>query len=283
MKVKILVYIFIIIILILYIYYTIILVYNNSLKDSNIYYDLSLIEHKDNVLIGSKDLKTWTKFSPTKYTIWFDTIFNNNLYISVGYSYKEDEPNIITSNDGESWKPLTIGTNMALYSIIYNNQFIAVGEAYDGFNITTSKDGISWNLIKTNTDNILNSIVFGNNMYVAVGNKIITSTDLITWITHDFSDTIELYSITYTNMFKVNQDNTSVYVAVGNNILSSIDGIKWTIQEYTTDISILYYRVDVNQWMVRPEYKVHFEVQFQFALLIEYVGLHHQKDFSKID
>ena len=90
----------------------------------------------------------------------------------------------------------------------------------------------------------MNAIVYGDK-YVAVGNKILTSTNLTDWITHDFSDTLDLYGITYTNNFVSPSGSParSVYVAVGNNILISDDGAKWTIQEYSTNLSIWYYRV----------------------------------------
>jgi hypothetical protein len=249
MEVKILIFILIFIVILLYIYYEIIKSNNSSSNNSsnnssndNIEYD----EYINNVIIGTNDLKTWTKTTPTRYTFWYDIIFGNGIYVSVGDSHKNNEPNIITSNNtGTLWTPINVGNNLTLYSIIYNNnQFVAVGESNNGDNIITSNDGISWTLIKASTNTVLNAIVYGDK-YVAVGNKILTSTDLTNWTTRDFSDTLDLYGITYKKDFTPPSGGAarSVYVAVGNNILISDDGAKWTIQEYSTNLSVIYFRV----------------------------------------
>ena len=155
--------------------------------------------------------------------------YGNGKYIVVGSQGK-----VLTSIDGESWSPQTLGTAPSypnLIDVIYaGGQYVIVGS---GGTIYTSNDGSSW--VKRSsglTDyQTLSSISYGNGKYVAVaGGKTLTSTDGINW------------SGTSTNLYSTNSIcfDSSGFVTTSGIIYHSIDGTNWTKADKPSSQAISY-------------------------------------------
>jgi predicted RecA/RadA family phage recombinase len=96
-----------------------------------------------------------------------------------------------------------------------------------------------WTIQKTLADNVWNSACYGNNLFVAVassgtGNRVMTSTDGISWAPRTSAADNQWSSVCYGN---------NLFVAVasngtGNRVMSSPDGITWTSRTSAAD----------NQW-----------------------------------
>jgi hypothetical protein len=120
-------------------------------------------------------------------------MYDNNLFVAAGNSGV-----IVTSQDGISWTKQTSNVSLDLNQVIYaNNQFVVIGTQGT---IVTSPDGTVWtaqtlytsgellileqikyinNIIGGNFTT-LRTIVYGKDLYVAIGDKILTSSDYTT-------------------------------------------------------------------------------------------------------
>ncbi len=85
-----------------------------------------------------------------------------------------------------------------------------------------------WTLRHSGPTAYLNVITYGNNLFVAVGDQILTSTDGVDWSTRASGITTPLYDITW---------GKDLYVAVGlfGVILTSPDGVNWTHRDSGTE------------------------------------------------
>ncbi|HEX9020342.1 MAG TPA: choice-of-anchor D domain-containing protein [Nitrospirota bacterium] len=206
-----------------------------TLTANPVLYNLSSVEYINGLFVASapgaaaryytsSNGTNWTEHSyPIAETPWHLTLLNGKIY-AFGYG-------IVSSTTGTSWDAVLPGVtqyfSMSFGKVQFlNNQFVAVGGSGSIF---TSPDGTRWSARVGNTANNLNAVTFGNNLYVAVGEAIVTSPDSVTW-TQQKSD---LSTGAYTYLYGVAYGN-NVYVAVGKYygsyaaVMTSPDGIAWS-------------------------------------------------------
>jgi len=156
-------------------------------------------------IVTSPDGITWTHRKATDTTPYtnatlYGVTYGNNKFVAVGYNYDHSTDVytyvVLTSSDGMIWDSCTSCIEEQVTSIAYgNNIFVAVGPSD---NISTSIDGINWTSrpsgtfsgtpSASNPSNYFNFITYENNEFIAVGHKILSSTDGITWSKHSAYD-----------------------------------------------------------------------------------------------
>ena len=193
--------------------------------------------YTQNRSIYSKDGKDWyekEKYIPenlnavTPYKNEFITVGNSGAI----YSITKDE-NIVK---------LASGVSVNLYDCKnYQDKLIAVG---GNETILVSANKTNWDVVFTGTtENVINKIVYSKekNKYVAVGNRILTSTDLHNW-TSVYNPSSILNDVIF--------DGTK-FVAVGNNglICKSEDAESWTTvaSGYNQDFKTIAY---LNKYVI---------------------------------
>ncbi len=163
---------------------------------------------------------TWNLVSsPT--VVWTAAAYGNGRFAAVGSG-----ENILTSQDGTSWSPVSNVSLAATYfsSVVYGSAFVAAGtEQNTGWpSIATSANGISWTLQTAQSSAPSRALAFGKGTYVGVsGSTIYSSPDGASW-TVRASDPAGagFNSATFGN---------GTFVVVGNQtIMTSPDGITWT-------------------------------------------------------
>jgi hypothetical protein len=137
---------------------------------------------------------------------------------------------IAKSNDGAVWSVQSSGTAEHVRGTAYgNNKFVAL---LNNGTFLISSDASSWALNNPNISGLsMNSIVYSNEIFVAVGNAILTSTDGNNWVKNSTTITNSLSKIKYL---------VGKFVAVGDGgvVMSSIDGTNWIVERTaTSDIS----------------------------------------------
>ena len=143
-----------------------------------------------NQVITSPDGITWTAQTPANLNRWNAITFGNGLFVSVADDFDTDT--IMTSPDGITWTERTSPIVQQLEGVTFgNNLFVAVGRA--GIDVITSPDGITWTSHTGVSLISWKAITFGNGFFVAVslsgsGNRSMTSTDGINWITEAIED-----------------------------------------------------------------------------------------------
>jgi len=133
------------------------------------------------------------------------------LFVTVGGS-----GTIKTSPDGTTWTSRTSGVSSPIYSIIYQNQFIAYGNG----RYFLSPDGTTWTYASTGVLGYQGNICYGNGNYViACTGGIVVSTDLVTWTRRSGLGSGP-YDVTF---------GAGVFTVVSSDrINKSTDGITWT-------------------------------------------------------
>lgn len=173
-------------------------------------------------------------------------VWNGTTYIGVA-----DTPtysSLVESTNAASWQitklaNTPVGTRDILY-VSATGKYIIVTQN-PATAIYTSADGIIWTVV-TDVAGLLadlNSVTYGAGKYIAVGNSILTGTDISTWNrTYQFANPLfnnELFGVTYvdlpafTGFVAVGSGQTFDYsTGVGeliniNLVLVSVDGINW--------------------------------------------------------
>ena len=148
----------------------------------------------------------------------------SNQYVAVGSSGV-----ILTSSDAQTWVPRVsnIATNLTGVQYV-NGNYIALGQGGAiGTRITTSSDGVTWTVASFVTTSSMFKVAYGASVYVLVGDSgfIRSSSDLVTWTSRS-AGANNLNDLIFAN---------SIFVAVGasNSVYSSTDGITWTLRTAT--------------------------------------------------
>ncbi|MES2216453.1 MAG: tail fiber domain-containing protein [Patescibacteria group bacterium] len=183
-----------------------------------------------NRVMTSYDGITWVSQAASEASGWVAVTWSPELSKFVAVA-STGTNRVMTSPDGVTWTSQTQSSTSAWTSIVWApelNLFVAVAQSISS-NIMTSPDGVSW-ITRTNGgglttyQNITWSPELG--MFVIVtqdGNKIITSTDAITWTSHTITAGFG-YTVTWS-------PELHLFVAVGsatNRIITSPDGLNWT-------------------------------------------------------
>ncbi|MGO4347576.1 hypothetical protein AB4Z45_18980, partial [Paenibacillus sp. MCAF9] len=178
-------------------------------------------------IMYSLDGIEWTTVTPNI----TDTVYNNGLYVAVGYNNSATiGGTIFTSTDRVNWTSRITPTANGFSSIAYGNgTYVAVGS---GGTIYVSSNATNWNLAASNTTSNLQGVQFVNNRFIALGNSgtILKSSDGTAWtpaaITGGPAITTVLYSVAYGN-------GTYVAVGQGSRMAYSSDGLNWTASSLT--------------------------------------------------
>ena len=176
-----------------------------------------------NTLATSVDGINWTGRGTTVFTTAGGKItYYNNLLIGVG----EGTNNIASSTNGISWDTNARITTGRTVTYI-NNQWVVAGDGTGKF--ATSTNGMIWRVLTpiiSNGVGSIYSIAYGNEKWVAVGGKMMYSTDGINWTGSASNTGMSGYKVVY------GQDGSGngLWVAAGsggNSIATSTDGITW--------------------------------------------------------
>ena len=181
-----------------------------------------------NSIAYSTDAISWVNVRNVNpfFSIGKSVIFGKNIYVAVGYRYKNSDSCVAYSYDGEEWLiNNTKKIDKLINDVIYGDgKFVIVGDNFIGY----SNDGISWTSVN-NSSNIFDlgrSVSYGNSKFVAVGkgnNSIAYSNDGINWTGIGKSlFTNEGLSVVWGN-------NKFVVIGSGQKEIGySSDGISWT-------------------------------------------------------
>jgi len=191
----------------------------------------------NSTILKSSDGVTWERINNSSIPnneVLESVAYGNGKFIVVSASGK-----IWYSLDGDNWTkakvpPATTSFTCVTYE---NSSFLACGNSDK---ILRSSDGLNWSSISTELTkwfygewfygkwyrkgppNLLYGVGYGNGYYVAVGERgrILTSIDLITWIT-EFSGTNKLlWSVGYgNNIFVVSGDKGTILTSDPNNVM----------------------------------------------------------------
>jgi hypothetical protein len=153
-----------------------------------------------------------------------DVTYGNGTFVAAGGVTGGKDLILVSKDKGESWTKHSLDTTNNNRGVSFGNDtFIVVGTLAMG----VSKDGgTTWTIIESMKDYY--DVTYAKGIFVAVGGqgKIATSTDGITWQTHNQSSTLSFKGgVTYA-------DNTFLAVgAVGTagRVATSSEGINWTI------------------------------------------------------
>ena len=142
---------------------------------------------ESSAIITSPDGVNWTgRTVPGPETYLLSVACGNGAFVAVGRDA------ILTSTDGASWTPVTPPGYPSQYlAVAYGNgTFVIVGRSWDDHSATifTSPDGITWTQRSVPSKEFgrgLFGVAFGNGMFVAIGSKVYTSVDGVTWALKD--------------------------------------------------------------------------------------------------
>jgi hypothetical protein len=177
----------------------------------------------------SEDGFSWTMRTSHNYAVLdlYDVVFDNGVFLAVGWGGGLGDPNLCHSTNGINWIPHSIDDgNGSIYRVISGGgNFLAVGKTYETWgtnthNIYTSLDGITWVLQSSGFSDEIHDVAYGAGRFVAVdgANHIYNSPTGITWTRK-----------TYSNGSYVNFcfDRFIVPIGTGANLVS-FDGLAWS-------------------------------------------------------
>jgi hypothetical protein len=192
-----------------------------------------------NRVMTSPDGINWTARNSAADNTWTSVTYGNGLFVAVSADGSSNQ--VMTSPDGINWTIRNSGLVNEWGSITYGNGlFVAVATNNYTYQVMTSPDGESWTEIPSPPPyNSWTSVTYGNGLFVAVadggfgisGNRVMTSTDGITWTERASAADNDWKSVTYGN---------GLFVAVassgtGDRVMTSPDGINWTVQTSAAD------------------------------------------------
>jgi len=148
---------------------------------------------------------------------------------------------IHSSNDGENFNILTLGTVEYWNSITCNDNILIVCSTNSTMGYYYTTDGINWIYNTTTlTSGSGSKILFVNNLFFKIGlgsNIYQTSSDGINWTQRTFPASINCYTIIYgNNLFILFLNSSTTYY-------TSPDGINWTSRTFpisTTPLDVVY-------------------------------------------
>ncbi len=188
---------------------------------------------RDSMIISSDDLgDTWTIRkarifdSPDLYKV----AYGNNMFLAIG-----ETGDIWKSDDGISWTK-SASLNSGCRSITFGNGWFMVASVPGS--IYRSTNGVNWTGSYPGSNTNIKSIHYGNSKWVAVGNKILTSTnDGASWTTQV---TLAEYGIVE-HLYSVASAPGPSFIAGGDGglMLNSADGITWRRADAKTSRMIL--------------------------------------------
>ena len=154
---------------------------------------------------------------------WNSVAYGNGMYVAVAQNGTD---RVMTSPDGVTWSPISVGADTWKTITYGNGLFVAV--ALDG-GVMTSPDGVTWTAgTNLSGGSGWNSVAYGKGVFVAVSSSgtdhVATSSDGINW-TFQAGTSNKWESITYGNgMFvAVSQSGT-----VHDDVMTSPDGVTWS-------------------------------------------------------
>ena len=125
------------------------------------------------VILTSSNGTTWNSQTGAGTNELQDVAYANGLFVAVGGNSSLADPVLLTSPDGSSWTPRTVGSPGAgrLIGVTYSNGlWVAVGSATGGSGqIYTSSDAITWTSSTSGTVSNITSVTYANGEFVAVG------------------------------------------------------------------------------------------------------------------
>jgi len=149
----------------------------------------------------SPDGETWT-IRDTEVSTWQAITYGNDTFLALGNA---GLVSVATSTDGLIWRSGNTTPQIAPASLAAGKGlFVAIDQRPGSSRILTSTNGVDWQ--QRYSSGGLNSVGYANGTFVAVGDKIVTSSDGIHWTNRPavFNDT--LVALAFGN---------SYYVAVG--------------------------------------------------------------------
>jgi len=157
------------------------------------------------VIVGNDYQNGTILTSPDGVTWWMSAFpVTTNRLSSVAYGDNQfviggDRGTILTSPDGYVWTQRDTRMTHPIFKVVYGNHLFVAGVSQDAAELT-STDGTSWNY-RTNYHTVpaYGSIAYGNNLYVAIGDGILTSPDGITWATTPYPPFASLNGIAFVN------------------------------------------------------------------------------------
>ena len=159
-------------------------------------------------------------------------IYANNLFVLVGWS-----GGISTSPDGATWTARIPSptTTRNLWGAVYGNGlFVAVGQTFGSVAgvYVTSSNGVTWTTHNFSSANFRN-IAYGANTFVVVGDSgyIATSTTGLSWTPHSSGTSGTLYGVCF-------GDGYFVAVGAGGYLATSPDGSTWTTRNSGTGLDL---------------------------------------------
>ncbi len=185
-----------------------------------------VVSGRDGLIISSDDLgDTWTirKAKVFNSPDLYEVVFGNNMFLVVG-----ETGEIWKSSDGISWTK-SASLHVGCRCITFGNGWFMVGSVPK--KVYRSTDGINWTS-KYLGGNI-KAIHYGNSKWVAVGEKIWTSTDNgASWTTQLFLEECGIV----TDLYCVTSAPGPSFIAAGDGglMINSIDGITWRKSESKT-------------------------------------------------
>ena len=220
--------------------------YYSDLTYGNNIYVCNAIDNKNQIMY-SKNGKSWNTAIGTNLPgIVYNINFCNNMFIATTVSYQ-----YAYSTDGINWTQKAINENYHFMTNIYyaNSKYVAFIENNEGMYNTYSTDLTNWtigNKITMSIDtlmhdgltsSVVNKIVYGNTKFVAVGeglsnsSNILYSTDGINWSEGMISSfPYNWVDIKYINGKFYALGDKWDYNGAGYRIISySSNGINWTI------------------------------------------------------
>jgi len=192
----------------------------------------------------SEDGYKWTRVSNKTLNSTSDAAFNGTVYAVTTYPMSEPRAEsygaTLISKNGLSWEEIRMGSTEAMNSVATNGSSIIAVNSY-GFAMF-SEDGVKWKRISI-SDYVLHKILWDGERYIAVGSRMYTSKDGLSWTPLKASfDGTRLDKGSRQRMLKNGklfcrisdlQWNGKQYVAVGEwgLVMTSTDLKKWTMRK----------------------------------------------------
>ena len=190
----------------------------------------------DGDIASSTDCSSWTeRYSESSQTL-YDVLYGGSRFVAVGSSWENGASTslVLVSDDGQSWSRTSSGLpagDSFLNTVGYGNgRFVAVGtkDEYSAPLLVTSADGVQWverpspfdaNYWGSGYTEELYSITYGNGLFVAVGDRLWTSPDGLSWTLR--SQYLGAYDVAFSG-------DRFVTVGYYSGITVSTDGMNWT-------------------------------------------------------
>ena len=198
------------------------------------------------VILSSPDGAHWSKQDLPTGSSPVMAAYGNQTFVVVGSDY-QSFPDIglaLTSADGVTWTPNSVGSEALNAVAFVNNTFVAAGVGV----ILTSPDGSHWTPQFEDTHYTLTGISYGNGHFVVVGYNpalsskagiVVTSTDGVNWTpgsaaTYDRLDDVKFISGTFYAAGWLSAEISSAA------ILASTNGVSWAPQSIPPRAGPLY-------------------------------------------